>query len=306
MLDQVLKSYLEHICGASNVRENEPMSAHTTFKIGGPARFFITVQSKQTLLKLVSALNYIEYPYRVIGGGSNLLAPDRGYDGVIIKLGFREIVENGNFIYADAGAPLSALVKFARERDLSGLEFAAGIPGTVGGAIFMNAGAHGGAISDVVTMVDVLRDGQIVSLDTRACKFAYRTSVFQRKRNWVILGTYFFLYSRPLAEVPPRTNQPKEPNAGSVFKNPIFVSSSKNCVSPPLRKGECISAGKLIDQLGLKGFVVGGAAISERHANFIINKGFATARDVRALVKLVKTKVRVAYGINLKTEIEFL
>jgi len=294
VLDQVLKSYLEHICGAENVRVNEPMSAHTTFKIGGNAQFFITASSKEVLIKLVSALKYIEYPFRVIGGGSNLLVSDSGYCGVIIKPTFREIVQNGNFIYADAGASLAALAKFAREKGLSGLEFAAGIPGTVGGAVFMNAGANGNSISDIVTMVDVLKTDGVVSLDAVACKFAYRKSIFQKKRNWIVLGAYFFLYSRPLVEIPPRTNQPKEPSAGSTFKNVITKS------------GEVIPAGKLIDSLNLKGTRIGGAAISEKHANFIVNMGGATASDVKKLISLIKKKVREQYGITLQTEIEMI
>jgi len=302
VLDQVLKSYLEHICGKANVEENVLMSTRTTFRIGGSARFFVTVQSKEILIKLVSALNYIEYPYRIVGHGANLLVSDNGYDGVLIKLNFREIVENGNFVYADAGATLGAVVKFARSRGLSGLEFAAGIPGTVGGAVYMNAGAYGGQISDIAAMVDVLQNGEIVSLDARACKFSYRTSRFQKSRNQIVMGVYFFLKSGDKCEIEKREQEillkrratsVKEPNAGSIFRNPTV-------------NGVVVSAGKLIDELGLKGTRIGDAAISRQHAGKIINLRAATARDVRALITLVKTKVRVAYGITLKTEIEFL
>jgi len=328
MLEKILKSYLEHICGTDAVQENLPLSKRTTFKIGGPARFFVTVRTKQTLVKLISALNYIEYPYRIIGAGSNLLVSDRGFNGVIIKNAFREIVQNGNFIYADAGASLAALAKFARDRNLRGLEFAATIPGTIGGAIYMNAGAHGSSISDIVAMVDVLETSgemispAIISLDARACKFAYRKSLFMRRRDLIITGAYFFLSPGNPAQIAAlenqyrdhrRQTQPREPSAGSVFRNPN-ISNQRS----PFNKGgvaqraaavfddEVVPAAKLIDQLGLKGTRIGDAAISEKHANFIVNMGTATASDVKKLIRLVKKRVRDAHRIVLKAEIEFL
>jgi len=279
------------------------MSAHTTIRIGGSARFYVTCTKKDTLVRLVGALRYIDYPYKVIGGGSNLLVNDKGYNGVIIRPAFREIVENGCFVYADAGASLAAVARFARERGLGGLEFASGIPGTVGGAVYMNAGAHGNSMSGVVAMVDVLRDGKVVSLDVKACRFNYRTSIFQKKRDLIILGAYFFLTAADKAEIELTANaylakrkaaQPKQPNAGSIFRNP----------NSPLGKGG--AAGGLIDDLGLKGYQIGGAAISEVHANFIVNLGGATARDVKRLIAYTKKRVRDAYGITLKAEIEIL
>jgi len=285
------------------VRENVPLSTCTTFRIGGPARFLINVKSKEILVRLLSALNYVEYPYRIIGGGSNILADDKGFDGVVIKLGFREIVENGNFIYADAGCSLVSVVQKSAQLGLSGLEFACGIPGTVGGAVFGNAGAFGSSMSDVVAMVDVLVDGEIVSLDNLQCKFKYRESVLKNKNKnltdgsggMVIIGAYFSLRQDQPQDIQTRIKentqarllvQPKGANAGSVFRNP---------------PGQ--SAGALIDKLGLKGTKIGGAMISEKHANFIINEGDATAKDVRKIISLVKKRVKETYGINLKTEI---
>ena len=298
VLESVLKSYLEYLCGKSNVRENVQMRNHTTFKIGGPARFFIKVTNKTMLVRLISALNFIEYPYRVIGSGSNLLVGEKGFGGVIIRLTFNDIVENGNFIYADAGAILSTVSKKAAELGLGGLEFLCGIPGTVGGAICGNAGAFGGCIATVVPIVDVLINGEIISMDTIACKFEYRTSIFKKKRDIIILGAYFSLRrsSRQVIEKKQKeylelraSIQPQGACAGSIFHNP---------------PGQ--AAGQLIDRLGLKGTRIGGAVVSEKHANFIMNECNATAGDVIKLIKLIKKRVRDTYSIKLKNEIEFL
>jgi UDP-N-acetylmuramate dehydrogenase len=301
-VDQVLKSYLEYICGKDNIEENVPMRTRTTIKTGGPARFFISAKSKEILLKLTCALDYIEYPYRIIGAGSNLLVDDRGYDGIIIKPAFREIVDNQLFIYADAGAGISTTARFARDRCLSGFEFAVGIPGTIGGAVFMNAGAFGGRISDIVTMVDVLFNGEIISLDAKDCKFSYRKSIFQKKREYIILGAYFFLKKDNPDRISEREKQniekrraaqSREPSAGSVFLNPTV-------------DGVKISAGKLIDGLGLKGTRIGGAVISEKNAGQILNRSGATSKDIKRLINFIKKKVRAEYGITLRTEIEIL
>ena len=279
------------------MRENVPLSILTTFKIGGPARFFVTVKSKEKLVRLISALKYIEHPFRVIGAGSNILAGDRGYDGVIIRLGFREIVENQNFIYADAGCSLAAVAKKVAELSLSGLEFACGIPGTIGGAVYGNSGACGSSIKDVVLMVDVLHNGEIISMDNLQCKFDYRTSLFKRRRDLIIVGAYFSLRQDNQDDIKSRmlennkkrlATQPKGASAGSVFRNPN------------------IPVGRLIDELGLKGTRIGGAIIADKHANFILNIDNATSRDVQKLINLIQKRVRQEHGINLKTEIEVL
>lgn len=299
-MEQVLKSYLEYICGKENVGENVVLSSKTTFKIGGPARWFVTVPTKEALMRLISTLNYIEQKWFVIGTGANILASDNGYDGVIIRLGFRDIIDNGCFVYADAGAALKRLCNFAREQSLSGLEFASGIPGTVGGALFMNAGAHGGQISDVVAMADVLVDGEVKTLNALELSFKYRHSIFHKKPGWIILGAYFFLKKcadkteiaakeQMLASVRMQS-QPTEPSAGSVFKRP----------SPDF------AVGKAIDELGLKGTRIGGARISDKHAGFIINTGNATCKDVLALIKLVRRKIKQKHDLYLQTEIQIL
>jgi len=299
-MDQVLKSYLEYICGKDNIAENVALATKTTFRIGGPARWFVTVPTKEALIRLVSALNYIDQPWFIIGAGANVLASDAGYNGVVIRLGFKDIIDNGCFIYADAGANLKRLCNFAREQSLSGLEFAAGIPGTVGGAVYMNAGAHGGQISDVVAMADVLIGGEVKTLDARQLGFDYRKSVFHKKQDWIILGAYFYLrkckdkteiIAKEKANLTKRLqSQPSSPSAGSIFKRP----------SPDF------AVGKALDELGLKGTRIGGAQISDKHAGFIVNTGDATCEDVMKLIKLARKKVKQKYDLYLKTEIQIL
>lgn len=299
-MEQVLKSYLEYICGNDNVAENVALSTKTTFRIGGPARWFVTVPTKEALLRLISTLNYIGQPWFIIGAGANILASDSGYNGVVIRLGFKNIMDNGCFIYADAGASLKRLCNFAREQSLSGLEFAAGIPGTVGGAVFMNAGAFGGQISDVIAMADVLVDGEVKTMDARELAFKYRHSLFHRKPGWIILGAYFFLKKCTNQQEIVATeqkflkmrlqSQPAGPSAGSIFKRPL----------------PDFAVGKAIDELGLKGIQIGGARISDKHAGFIINAGDATCKDVLALIKLVRREIKQKHDLYLQTEIQIL
>lgn len=296
-MEQILNSYLEYLCGKDNISRSEPLFRHTTFKIGGKAKFFVRVDSKPIMLKLLSALDYIEEPYFIIGNGSNILAPDRGFDGVVIKPTFNQILENGNFIYADAGASLSAVLAFAKKRGLGGLEWAAGIPATVGGAVYMNAGAYGCQMSDVTMSVDILYKGQVINMESSKLKFDYRTSIFHSKRDWAILGAYFYLTPRPEAEIERlmrenikkrRTKQPIEPSAGSSFKRPrpdFYV-------------------GAAIEEIGLKGKQIGGARISEKHAGFIVNMGGAKCADVLKLSRLIQKEVYTRYGEKLELEYE--
>jgi UDP-N-acetylmuramate dehydrogenase len=304
-MDRVLKSYLEYLCGRGNVAENVPLCQKTTFKIGGEARFYVDVPTKESMMRLIGTLRYIEYPYYIIGMGANVLAPDEGFAGVVIHPAFDEIADNQCFIYADAGVPLRKLCNYARDKGLGGLEFAAGIPATVGGAVFMNAGAHGGQMSDVVAMADVWADGELRTLDTKKLKFAHRSSIFHKHRDYVILGVYFFLHSRDKAEIEAaekvymekrRATQPIEPSAGSVFKRPHPAHDGTEAFIPA----------KAIDELGLKGLTVGGARVSEKHAGFIINTGTATAADVKKLAAIIKRRVKEKYGVKLDLEIQLI
>lgn len=295
-MKRVLKSYIEHVCGVENVTTDVPLSTKTSFKIGGAAKFFVVVKSKEKLVRLISALNFIGESFFIIGGGTNILASDSGYAGVIIKLGFCDIVDNQTFLYADAGANLNTVVNFAKYKGLSGLEWAVGIPGTVGGAVYMNAGAYGGDVSQVVTLVDVLVDGKIETMDATKLEFEYRSSIFQRNRDWVILGVYFYLRKRPKKEIEEKqleflqkriSTNPKLPNAGSIFKKP----------------SEDFYVGKAIEELGLKGYKVGGAMVSKEHAGFIVNKGKAKSEDVEKLIVYIKNKVKKKHGVELEEEI---
>ncbi len=285
----------------SGIREEEPMRAHTSFHIGGPAELFIEPESKEILASLVRLCRQEDVPFYVIGAGSNLLVGDRGVRGVVVKMGagldFLEC--DGTNIMSGSGVQLSKLANFAAKNSLSGLEFAGGIPGTVGGAIFMNAGAYGGEMKDVVVQTEYLDDnGEIRKMVGEAHEFAYRDSIFTGGGKY-ILSTQVSLVPKAEEEIrvvmkelaqKRREKQPLDyPSAGSTFKRP-----------------EGYFAAKLIEDAGLKGLTVGGAQVSEKHAGFVINKGDATAADVCALVEAIKEKVFTAFGVQLCTEIKML
>jgi UDP-N-acetylmuramate dehydrogenase len=280
------------------VLPGEPLRKHTTFQIGGPAALMVLPESRdqvQAALGLCAGR-----PHMVLGRGSNVLFADEGYPGVVIKLDrpFGEPRVEGTTLRAEAGLSLAALAARALEAGLAGLEFASGIPGTLGGAIFMNAGAYGSEIKDVVTEVDVLRDGALVRLRAEEMEFGYRSSQAQR-RGWVVLGARLALAPGDREEIRRATEtynrrrketQPLElPSAGSVFKRP-----------------EGYFAGKLIMDAGLAGARAGGAQVSPKHCGFIVNTGNATAADVRNLIAQVQTVVYEKFGVGLEPEIRIL
>lgn len=296
-MDAILENYLQYICGQENVKRNEPLARWTTFRIGGPARFFVLVDSKEKLQKLISALEYLERPYFVLGLGANVLASDQGYDGVVIKINFQTIQHNDVFVYADAGTKLSAVVNYAREHGLSGLEWATGIPATIGGGVYMNCGAFEHSMSDVVVLVDVLQKGKIKTLTNHQINFGYRHSCFMEEPA-VIIGAYLRLkHDKPakiatrMREIVAKRNRhPHEPSAGSVFKRPY----------------DNFFVGREIEKLELAGYTVGGAQVSPRHCNFIVNTGGATCRDVWQVLNHVKQQVEAATGVKLESEIVIL
>ncbi|MCQ2382352.1 MAG: UDP-N-acetylmuramate dehydrogenase [Clostridia bacterium] len=293
----LLVSYLQHLCGTANVKCDEPLKNWTTFRVGGPARYFVLVDKKETLVRLIKALEYLEYPYFILGLGANVLASDQGYDGVVIKLNFHQIEHNDVFLYADAGAKLGAVVNYARDHDLSGIEWATGIPATVGGGIYMNCGAFGHSISEITVMVDVLDHGKIKTFTQNQLKFAYRHSVFMEQPA-VIIGAYLRLIPGNKTQITndmqtimeKRRHHPHEPSAGSVFKRPK----------------DNFAVGKVVEELGLKGYMVGGAQISPQHANFIVNTGNATCDDILKVLYHVQDTVEKHTGIHLEPEIIFL
>ncbi len=279
------------------VSENESMSRHTTFKIGGPARLFLEARSVDALKAAYSRLKEWEIPTFFLGNGSNLLVSDSGIDGAVLKNSCNKISVEGTTIQAEAGALLTALSSTAQKHALSGLEFAYGIPGTIGGALVMNAGAYSGEICDVLissTYID--ENAEIHTIKNSEHNFGYRTSIYKSHPKRLILSSKFCLApgdGEKISELMRdyttrrRTKQPLEfPSAGSTFKRPCGNF-----------------AGALIEQCGLKGFSVGGAQVSEKHAGFIINRGGATCGDVLELIDHIQNEVLKQTGIELECEV---
>lgn len=285
-----------------DARKDEPMNKHTTFKIGGNADAYIKVNSLSKLSAILKECRQSEVDYMILGNGSNLLVSDEGIKGAVIRLDgdFRQItLIDDTTIYCGAGASLAYLCKFALKCGLTGLEFAWGIPGTVGGAVFMNAGAYDGEMKQVVHSVShISPEGEIGRTEKENLEFGYRTSVY-RSNNMIITGVTLKLEKGNPDEIRRKmddflerrsTKQPLEyPSAGSVFKRP-----------------EGAFAGALIEQCGLKGKMCGGAQVSEKHAGFIINKSNATAKDVRNLISEIQSTVSEKTGYNLECELIML
>ena len=290
---------LEELLGPENIRIQEPMSRHTSFQIGGPAELFLTPASLTQLQKAWGLLRQAGIPIHVMGKGSNLLVLDGGIAGAVIQIGpqLGQCYVQENRIFAEAGAPLGALASLAAAHGLSGLEFASGIPGALGGAVAMNAGAYGGEMAQVLQSVTVFTpQGQAVTLPKEDLGLGYRTSRVAQE-GWVVLRAVLSLEPGDPEEIRQkirignqqrRSKQPLEfPSAGSAFKRPAGHF-----------------AGKLIEDAGLKGCRIGGAAVSQKHAGFIINTGNATAADVLALIKHCQTAVAEKFGVNLEPEIK--
>ncbi len=283
------------------LRENEPMAEHTSFRIGGPAECMAFPGTQQELALLLRFARERELDCLLLGGGSNLLAPDEGLPGLVIQTRSRmtALTCSGGQIRAQSGVPLSRLAAFAAEQGLQGLEFAHGIPGTVGGGVYMNAGAYGGELAQLVQSTRALTpEGEVCTLTGAEHGFAYRQSVFMH-RPLCITETCFTLEPGEPAQIRARMEelarrrrekQPLDkPSAGSAFKRP---------------QGGYAAA--LIDEAGLKGLRVGGAAVSEKHAGFIVNLGGATADDVRRLIAELQRRVFAASGVSLEPEIRIL
>ena len=296
--------FLEHLTSfmdKEDIKLNEPMKKHTSFRVGGPAKVFLVVHSEEILSKVLLSLKERKLPYFVLGNGSNLLVSDQGYDGVMVYLGeeFTGIEVDGNRIKAGAAAFLGKVARKALEEELTGLEFAAGIPGSLGGGVVMNAGAYGGELSQVVTTVRAMNAvGKVVTLEKNELLMGYRTSIF-KLQPFIILEVMLELQQGDKEEILAKMNeytksriekQPLEyPSAGSTFKRP-----------------EGHFAGKLIMDAGLRGFSVGDAQVSEKHCGFVINKGNATASDIRTLMREVTRKVKEQFGVDLEPEVILL
>lgn len=292
---------LKSIVGEDYIKKNESMAKHCTFKCGGESAIYVVPGSVEEVEQVVKTCKENNYPYMILGNGSNVLVRDEGYQGVVIEINHRMSMIDviGEEIVADAGAKLSAVAMTAYENDLAGFEFAHGIPGNVGGAVVMNAGAYGGEIKDVLKWVKVLNhDGEIETIQAKDLELGYRTSVIAKK-SMVVLQMCIELQIGSAGEIGQmmqilmqkrKLKQPLEyPSAGSTFKRP-----------------EGYFAGKLIEDAGLKGYRVGGAMVSEKHCGFVINYDNATATDVLQLIDDVRDKVRQQFGVELEPEVKII
>ena len=288
-----LISKIKSITNEKNIYINEPMSKHTTFKTGGPADIFVVPETKQELLALLK----LDEKKTIIGNGSNLLVRDGGIRGIVIKVATKNYEIQDDIIIADAGCSIVKLSNIAYQNSLSGLEFACGIPGTLGGALVMNAGAYGGEIGNLVIETEATDEqGNVFTITDH--EFEYRSSIFQRK-NYVILSSKLKLIHGDKEQIKMQMDsnmqsrkekQPiDKPSAGSTFKRP-----------------KDHFAAKLIQDAGLKGYAIGDAMVSDLHSGFVINKGKATSKEILALIKHVQEKVNAEYGIMLETEVRII
>lgn len=278
------------------ISENEPMTKHTTFKIGGPARLFIDAQSRYAAAEALTRLFDMGVSPYILGNGSNTLFPDSSYETPVLKLSCNSIAMSGEVLSADAGVLLPVLSSFAMKNSLSGLEFAQGIPGTVGGGLVMNAGAYGGEIANTLVSSTYFHNGKVGTLKASEHEFSYRDSFYKKHPDYIVLSADFKLSEGNQDEISEtmrdfaarrREKQPLDlPSAGSVFKRPVGYF-----------------AGALIEQCGLKDFSVGGACVSQKHAGFIVNNGGATADDVKKLINYVQETVLKETGVSLECEI---
>lgn len=292
---------LREVIPSERIHLQEPMSRHTTFRVGGSADYYIEPEDTAELAAVLDACREEQMPYAIVGNGSNLLVGDLGYRGVIVALGkaWTEVFVTETEIRAKAGALLSSVAKQAFRASLTGLEFAAGIPGTVGGAVVMNAGAYGSEMAAVLKTVTVLdQEGRVRTLPVSELRLGYRTSCIA-SCGYVVLEAEFSLQEGETEKIKNRmdelaiqrrSKQPLEyPSAGSTFKRP-----------------EGYFAGKLIQDAGLRGYRVGGAQVSEKHCGFVINRDHATAAEIKTLCETVQQKVKEQFGVKLELEVKLL
>jgi len=297
-VNEALYQYVSEQVGEDHILKDEPMSRHTTFRVGGEAEYLVEVPDAKTMAELVKRFNQIGIPYHVIGNGSNLLAGDKGVRGFVLDTSarMRQMSVEGNRIKVEAGELLSKVAAKARDAGLSGMEFASGIPGTIGGALVMNAGAYDGEMKQIVEEVTVVgKDGEILRLDNDTMEFGYRTSIL-KNRPFVVLEAVLKLIPGEREAIQAKMDdfarrrkekQPLEyPSAGSTFKRP-----------------EGYFAGKLIMDAGFRGYRIGGAQVSEKHCGFVINIGNASAADISELIDEVTEGVKEKFGVTLEPEV---
>ena len=300
-MKEYVKEKILSVCAQENTLFDEPLCRHTSFRIGGPADAFVMPANEEELDGIIRICDEEGVPRTIIGNGTNILADDEGYRGVVIQIykNFSDIRISGEEITAGAGVLLSSLSSACTQESLTGMEFASGIPGTVGGAVFMNAGAYGGEIKDVIVSAKVFEPGKgIKEIGNAGLQLGYRSSII-KDCDMVVLSARFKLQKGDKEAILARVNDLKEqrtskqplesPSAGSTFKRP-----------------EGYFAGKLIMDAGLKGYSIGGAQVSEKHCGFVINTGNATSKDVKDLMDFIVKTVQDKYGVTLEKEVRFL
>jgi UDP-N-acetylmuramate dehydrogenase len=285
---------------SAEVRRDVSLAPYTTFKIGGPAKYFFTARSEEELKKIIQEAKDNQIPYFILGKGSNVLIADEGYKGLVIKLEFNKISFNDKQVIISADVGLGSLMGFCKDKGLSGLEFLAGIPATVGGIIWANAGSDKENIGQLIERVKVLSNNGTIELNNKDCQFAYRDSIFKHQKDYIIIEAVLNLQTasseiiaekiKKMTENKLKSQDLEHPSIGSIFKNPAGDKK----------------AWELIRDVDLAGFKMGGAQVSEKHTNFIINTGQATASDVIMLISLIKQKVRDELEIQLMEEIEYV
>lgn len=296
---QGIKEKLEQKIGTDRIYINEPMKKHTSFKIGGNADIFIKIKTIEELLWALKISKECNIDVTVIGNGTNLLVNDKGIRGIVLKLELDNIEEIENGFIVGAGVPIITLSMLAEKRGLTGLEFASGIPGTIGGAVKMNAGAYGGQMQDIITETTYIDENlEIKTLQKEEHKFEYRETIFNIK-NWIIVSTKMILKNedrniikekmKSYSEKRKQSQPLNYPNAGSIFK-----------------RGEEFFTAELIDKCGLKGYKIGDAIVSEKHAGFIVNRGNAKAEDVIKLIQHIQKEVQKKFNKQIELEIKII
>ncbi len=304
------------------IQKNILLKNHTTFKIGGPADYFLTVTKKEDLIKAIKIVKKIKLPVFVLGGGSNVLVSDNGFRGLVIKIQFTQLsLKSKDIVLSEAGVVMKDLVDISLKNSLAGLEWAGGLPGTFGGAVRGNAGAFGGEIKDSILTAEALDNNlKLRKLSNKQCQFSYRSSIF-KKKNWILISALLKLkkgikkdllnISKSHIEYRKEKHPLEYPSAGSVFKNVDFKELSpkfQTVFKDKVKKDPflIVPAAWFIIGAGLTGKKIGQAQISEKHSNYIVNKGGAKAEDVLQLIELVKKVVKEKYSITLEQEIQYL
>lgn len=299
------------------VKQHEPLAKHTTYRIGGPAAWFLEVTSVDEVPRLCALLDAEGVPYKCIGGGSNMLAPDEGFDGVVFCIVDQTIEIDGTAVVMSAGAPTVTVARKTIAAGLTGFEWGVGVPGTIGGAIRGNAGATGGEMKDHLDWIEVYRDGEVIRIDAADAAFGYRTSLFKSTTDIILRGGMTLAQgadqeglARALEYIQYRNaTQPQgKPSSGCTFKNVEITPDTqikRREEIPQAFLDQCrIPAGWLVQSCDLKGLVVGNAEVSERHGNFILNHGDASSKDIVSLIEQIKTAVYDTYGLELEEEID--